>query len=87
MDAVDPALVDQASAAVSGVPGINSVRELRIRWVGHTLRAEVDVTVDPGLTVTQAHDIAHHAETRLLGQVSRLAAATIHTSPTGAHPG
>jgi cytochrome c len=26
------------------------------------LRAEVDATVDPDLTVTQAHDIAHHAE-------------------------
>ena len=66
-------------------PWIKAVRELRIRWIGHTLRAEVDATVDPGLTVTQAHDIAHHAETHLLGQVRRLTAATIHTSPTGTH--
>lgn len=85
MDAVDPALVDQATAAVTSVPGIKAVRELRIRWIGHTLRAEVDATVDPDLTVTQAHDIAHHAETHLLGQVRRLTAATIHTSPTGTH--
>jgi cation diffusion facilitator family transporter len=86
MDAVDPALVDQATAAVTSAAGIRTVRELRIRWIGHTLRAEVDATVDPGLTVTQAHDIAHHAEARLLGQVRRLTAATIHTSPTGTHP-
>ena len=86
MDAVDPALVDQATAAVTSVTGIRAVRELRIRWIGHTLRAEVDATVDPGLTVTQAHDLAHHAETHLLGQVRRLTAATVHTSPTGAHP-
>jgi cation diffusion facilitator family transporter len=85
MDAVDPALVDQATAAVTSVPGIKTVRELRIRWIGHTLRAEVDATVDPDLTVTQAHDIAHHAETHLLDQVRRLTAATIHTSPTGTH--
>jgi cation diffusion facilitator family transporter len=85
MDAVDPALVDQATAAVTSVPGIRAVRELRIRWIGHTLRAEVDATVDPDLTVTQAHDIAHHAETHLLDQVRRLTAATIHTSPTGTH--
>ena len=57
-----------------------------IRWIGHTLRAEVDATVDPGLTVTQAHDIAHHAERHLLAQVRRLTAATIHTSPAGIHP-
>jgi cation diffusion facilitator family transporter len=85
MDAVDPALVDQATAAVTSVPGIKTVRELRIRWIGHTLRAEVDATVDPDLTVTQAHDIAHHAETHLLDQVRRLTAATIHTSPIGTH--
>lgn len=85
MDAVDPSLVDQATAAVTSVTGIGQIRELHIRWIGHTLRAEVDATVDPALTVIQAHDIAHHAEAQLLHQVSRLTAATIHTSPTGAH--
>jgi len=85
MDAVDPALVDQATAAVTTVPGITAVRELRIRWIGHTLRAEADVTVADDLTLLQAHDLAHHAETHLLDQVRRLTAATIHTSPASAH--
>ena len=85
MDAVDPALVDQAKAAVASVNEIDDVRELRIRWIGHTLRAEVDATVDPDLTVTQAHEVAHHAERHLLAQVRRLTAATIHVSPAGAH--
>jgi divalent metal cation (Fe/Co/Zn/Cd) transporter len=79
------ALTMPSAAAVTSVAGIKGVRELRIRWIGHTLRAEVDATVDPGLTVTQAHDLAHHAETHLLTQVRRLTAATIHTSPTGTH--
>jgi divalent metal cation (Fe/Co/Zn/Cd) transporter len=81
MDAVDPALVDQASASVAGVTGIEHVSELRIRWIGQTLRAEVDATVDPALTLTQAHDIAHHAEAHLLHHVRRLTTATIHISP------
>jgi cation diffusion facilitator family transporter len=85
MDAVDPDLVDQASAAVTSVTGISGVRELRIRWIGHTLRAEVDVTVPADLTVTEAHDLAHHAEAHLLDQVRRLTAATVHASPAGAH--
>ncbi len=85
MDAVDPVLVDQATAAVTSVSGIEGVRELRIRWIGHTLRAEVDATVAPDLTLTQAHDLAHHAEAHLLDQVRRLTAATVHTSPAGAH--
>jgi divalent metal cation (Fe/Co/Zn/Cd) transporter len=77
MDAVDPALVDQATACVAGVAGIEQVRELRIRWIGHTLRAEIDATVDPALTLAQAHDIAHHAEGHLLHDVRTLTAATI----------
>jgi len=85
MDAVDPALVDQAIAAVTSVTGIHAVRELRIRWIGHTLRAEVDATVDADLTLFQAHDLAHHAEDHLLARVPRLTAATVHTSPDGQH--
>ena len=85
MDAVEPGLVDQAVEAIQSVDGINAVRELRIRWIGHTLRAEADVTVDPTITVAVAHDLAHHAEEHLLTYVPRLTAATIHVSPAGAH--
>jgi cation diffusion facilitator family transporter len=85
MDAVDPGLVDHATSAVLSVRGVQEVRELRIRWIGHTLRAEVDVTVADDLTVGQAHDLAHHAEDHLLADVRRLTAATVHASPAGAH--
>jgi cation diffusion facilitator family transporter len=85
MDAVDPALVDQAIATLRSMTDIEDVRELRIRWIGHTLRAEADVAVSATLSVEQAHDIAHHAESHLLAHVRRLAGATIHVSPSGAH--
>jgi cation diffusion facilitator family transporter len=85
MDSVDPDLVDQATAAVRSVEGIDDVHDLRIRWIGHTLRAEADVTVAADLSLAQAHDLAHQAEAHLLDQVRRLTAATIHTSPAGAH--
>jgi cation diffusion facilitator family transporter len=85
MDAVDPELTDSSTAAVLGVEGISEVRELRIRWIGHTLRAEVDVTVRAEISLADAHELAHHAEQHLLHQVRRLTAATVHTSPAGAH--
>jgi cation diffusion facilitator family transporter len=85
MDAVDPDLVDKAANAIRTVDGVHEVRDLRIRWIGHTLRAEADVTVDPTISVAVAHDLAHHAEEHLLAYVPRLTAATIHVSPVGAH--
>ena len=86
MDAVDPHLVDQATAAIMSVPGVDAVRELRIRWIGHTLRAEAGIEVDAGLNLAAAHQLAHHAEAHLLQDVRRLSAVTIHVSPAGAHP-
>ena len=85
LDAVDPGLVEQARGAVSTVDGVREVRDLRIRWIGHTLRAEVDLTVDPDLTLVAGHELAHHAEEHLLETVRRLSAATVHVSPDGAH--
>ena len=77
MDAVDPDLVDAATALVARVDGIHAVRELHIRWIGHALRAEVDATVRADLTVVEAHDLAHHAEQHLLHDLRRLTAATV----------
>jgi cation diffusion facilitator family transporter len=86
MDAVDPTLVATATAAVAAVGGVLAVDALRIRWIGHTLRAEAEISVDPTLSLASAHDIAHHAEAHLLSDVHRLTAATVHASPAGAHP-
>ena len=85
MDAVDPELVDQAAAAIASVDGIRTVDALRIRWIGHTMHAEADITVDSQVSFADAHDIAHHAEAHLLADVRRLTAATVHASPAGAH--
>ena len=85
MDAVSPDLVQTARDAVESVDGVLEVRDLRLRWIGHTLRAEADVTVPPDLPVKAGHDIAHHAEDHLLQRLPRLTSAVIHVSPAGTH--
>jgi cation diffusion facilitator family transporter len=82
MDAVDPELVDAAEASLRAVPGVRGVEELRLRWIGHRIRAETGLAVDPGLTLAEAHGIAHAAQHRLLHDVPRLADATVHVSPS-----
>ncbi|MEV0774226.1 cation diffusion facilitator family transporter [Streptomyces sp. NPDC050428] len=81
MDAVDPALVDTAEQALVKVPGVRSVGELRMRWIGHRLRAEVSVVVAGDLTVRQAHHVAVEAEHALLHAVPKLTAAMVHSDP------
>ncbi|WP_435854023.1 cation diffusion facilitator family transporter [Streptomyces sparsogenes] len=81
MDAVDPSLVDAAEQALLAVPGVRGVGELRLRWIGHRLRAEVAVLVGGELTVREAHQVAVDAEHALLHAVPRLTAALIHADP------
>ncbi|MFF4491551.1 cation diffusion facilitator family transporter [Streptomyces sp. NPDC001544] len=84
MDAVDPALVDRAERALGEVAGVLEVGELRLRWIGHRLRAEVAVVVDGEATVRQAHAVAVEAEHALLHAVPRLTAALVHADPAPA---
>lgn len=84
MDAVDPALVDQVEAVLRGTPSVLGVGQLRLRWIGHQLRAECEITVDGAATVVAAHAIAHDAERRLIAAVPRLTAAIVHAEPDGA---
>ncbi|MWA08578.1 cation diffusion facilitator family transporter [Streptomyces sp. BA2] len=86
MDAVDPALVDAAEEALLTVPGVRGVGELRLRWIGHRLRAEVAVVVDGELSVWEAHEVAVDAEHALLHAVPKLTAALVHADPA-ATPG
>src|SRR5213079_2833515 len=39
MDAVDPALVDETERMLRAVAGVLDVGEVRLRWIGHQLRA------------------------------------------------
>ncbi|MER6051129.1 cation diffusion facilitator family transporter [Streptomyces sp. NPDC001793] len=82
MDSVDPALVAAAEAALRAVPGVRGVGQLRMRWIGHTLRAEADIVLDPRLTVARGHRIAVAAEHALIHGVPRLTAATVHLDHT-----
>ena len=82
MDAVDPDLVDAAEAAVSEVSGVRSVESVRLRWIGHRMRAEITLTVDDSLSVVAAHAIADEAQHQLIHRVPRLDDATVHVNPS-----
>ncbi|MGH3951921.1 MAG: cation diffusion facilitator family transporter [Pseudonocardiaceae bacterium] len=81
MDAVDPASVELVERTAAEVPGVLKADEVRMRWIGHSLRAELAVAVNSVLTVKQAHGIAHDVEHQLMHTVPRLTAAVVHTEP------
>jgi cation diffusion facilitator family transporter len=84
LDAVDPDVVEQITTVASEVEGVRAVTEVRARWAGHRLLAQVRLSVDGGLPVTRAHSIAETVHHELLHHVARLSDAIIHVDPFGA---
>src|SRR5215469_3070971 len=81
MDSVDPALTDQAEATLRATRGVLAVGRVRLRWVGRTIRAECEISVDPACSVVRAHDIAVGAEHGLIHAIPGLTAASVHADP------
>jgi cation diffusion facilitator family transporter len=81
MDAVDPALVDQAERTLLAAPGVLGIGKVRLRWVGHQLWAECEIVVSGDATAIEAHQVAVTAEHDLLHALPRLSAALVHADP------
>jgi cation diffusion facilitator family transporter len=81
MDAVDPALVDQAETILRATPGVLDVGQVRLRWVGHQIRAECEIVVAADITAVQAHELTVSAEHALLHAIPRLSGALVHADP------
>jgi cation diffusion facilitator family transporter len=81
MDAVDPALTVRAEQVLNQTPGVLGAGQVRLRWIGHRLRAECEVIVDAAASAVQAHQVAVNAEHALLHALPRLSAALVHADP------
>jgi len=84
MDGVDPSVVDTSEAVLADVPGVRAVRRVRVRWVGHELRADVELDIDEATSLGDAHRLAHEAEHRLVRAVPKLTEAVVHAYPAPA---
>jgi cation diffusion facilitator family transporter len=81
MDAVDPHLTATAENTLRETQGVLDIEQVRLRWIGHRLRAEAGIVVDSSLDIVAAHAIATEAHHRLLHAVPKLVGATVHVSP------
>jgi cation diffusion facilitator family transporter len=87
MDAVDPQLVDTMEETALAVPGVEKVKEPRLRWIGHALWGELLIEVDGDLPTTTSHQIAEEVRHALFHALPRLRSITVHVDPRpNGHP-
>lgn len=83
MDAVDPALVDEIEHAAADTGGVVNVHNTQVRWIGHTLHAEMHIVVDEDLSTRESHAIAEQVRHALFHAQPRLTTITVHVDPCG----
>jgi divalent metal cation (Fe/Co/Zn/Cd) transporter len=68
-------------AAIVTAPGAITAHNLRVRSSGGRNWVEVHVTVDPELTVKQAHEVATDVESAIRNEVGPETQAIVHVEP------
>src|SRR4030095_4188227 len=81
LDGVEPEILDEIEHAVHHVKGVEKVTDMRARWIGHNLHAEINIAVSPLLDIHQAHDISKEVNHQLRHRLSYLSGAVIHVDP------
>ena len=83
LDGAAPEILDKIRHAAGHVGGVQEVTDVRTRWIGHRLHAEVAVTVPGALSVREGHDIAREVRHQLLHHLQHLGSVTVHVDPEG----
>jgi cation diffusion facilitator family transporter len=84
LDGVDPAVTEEIRHNADYVEGVVEITDVKIRWLGHRLHAEVNITVDSSLSLENGHAIAKEFRHELLHHLRYLSDATIHVDPSTA---
>lgn len=79
----DCTVYEKIFKAVEAVQGVHNPHRLRVRDIGHKLMIDIDLEVDGGLTLSEAHSISHRVEESIKSNIDNVFDITIHVEPLG----
>jgi cation diffusion facilitator family transporter len=81
IDGIEPQIVAAIEHAPLHVDGVRGVHQVRARWVGHKVFTDLHISVDPALSVREAHRITEAVEEALRAHVRSFGGAVVHVCP------
>jgi len=81
LDGVEPEVIDNVKTVAESVEDVCEVTDLRVRWIGHRLHAEINAAVALSLSVGDGHEIANAIRKKLLENFSYLSGTNVHIDP------
>lgn len=85
LDGIEPDVLTRIESTPLQVDGVQEVHQVRARWLGHKVHADLHVTIDRRLSVEESHFIVERVQAALAARVPSFGDATIHICPC-AHP-
>lgn len=78
LDGIEPELSHEIEHAVRHVPQVEAVVDIKARWLGHKLRAEVGISLAPGISLEEAMAIIQAVKSELHHHMPHLTTAVIY---------
>ncbi len=85
LDGVEPEDLNEIRHAVSHVTGIKEILNIRARWSGHQLLAEVNIKVDSNLSVIDAHRISEDVKHGIMDHIKYVTNVIVDIEPEHTH--
>lgn len=77
LDGVDPTVTNEIRHAATHVAGVRRILDVKARWLGHQLHADLAVLVDGGLTIAEGDRIAEALKAEMKAHIPTLSAANV----------
>jgi len=81
LDGIDPETVEQIRKTAVQNPDVVGVSDVRARWSGHEVYADVSISVRSDLGVAVGHGVAAAVEHSLMDAIPHLGRAMVHVDP------
>lgn len=82
LDGVEPEVLDEIRHAMEHVPGISRVVDLKARWLGHRLQADIRIAVDETSSLASATEVARKLEDELREHMAALGTVNVMVEPS-----
>jgi len=77
IDGIEPEIISAIEHAPTHIEGVKSVQDIRARWIGHRVHADITIYVDPALSVQAADEISKRVEHALRVHVRLLSSVVV----------
>ena len=85
LDGVEPEYLDEIRHSLSHVQGIKEILNIKARWSGHQLLAEVYIRVDANINVVEAHSIIEEVEHEIMDHIKYVSNVIVDIEPDHSH--